>query len=138
MIMKLQHVAFWTSDIARATEFYSKHFRGKKLFSHQDGDFTSTFLSIAGCVRNELMHKPDLGLAEFGDRVGYSHISIDVGSRSEVDRLTDYFLGHGIRLEKERVQYEDGYYESSIFDPDGNIIELAYVDENANPNAQKM
>jgi predicted lactoylglutathione lyase len=34
---------------------------------------------------------------------------------------------------KDREQYDDGFYESAILDPDGNIIELAYVDREANP-----
>lgn len=136
--MKLQHIAFWTNDIGRAIRFYQQHFQGKVLFSHTDGDFSCTFISICNSVRLELMHKPGLPEEQLGDRVGYSHLSLDVGSRTEVNRLTDYFLTQGVPLEKCKVQYDDGYYESSVFDPDGNIIELAFVDEAVNPNAQQI
>jgi lactoylglutathione lyase len=33
-----------------------------------------------------------------------------------------------VKIEKNKEQYDDGFYESSIRDPDGNIIELAFVD----------
>jgi len=136
--MKLQHIAFWTNDIGRSIEFYKKHFNARELFTHRDGDFSCTFISICSSIRLELMHKSGLPAESHGDAVGYSHLSIDVGSREAVDTMTDYFIQQGVPLEKQRVQYEDGYYESAVFDPDGNIIELAYVDEAVNPQAQQL
>lgn len=136
--MNLQHIAFWTKDIQRMIDFYKQHFKARELFSHRDGDFECTFISICSSVRLELMSKPMVGREEIFDFVGYSHLSIDVGSREEVDRLTRYFIQQGVRLEKKQVQYDDGYYETSIFDPDCNIIELAYVDESVNPRAQML
>jgi ribosomal protein S27E len=37
-----------------------------------------------------------------------------------------HFSQEKVKIEKNKEQYDDGFYESSIRDPDGNIIELAF------------
>lgn len=136
--MKLHHIAFWTNDIERLVAFYQLHFDGKILFSHQDGNFRCTFISICSSIRLEFMTKKDLRNAMPEDKVGFSHLSLQLNTKDEVNDLTDYFIAQGITLEKNKIQYDDGFYESSVFDPDGNIIELAYVDSTVNPDAMSL
>lgn len=131
--MKIHHIAFWTLDIERLVDFYCTHWQGIELFRHQSGDFHSVFIEIFGCLRIEIMSRTGLPGADPTERVGYSHLSVEVESREEVNRLTETCLAHGIRLEKNREQYDDGFYESSFLDPDGNIIEIAFVDRMVNP-----
>ena len=67
-----------------------------------------------------------------GETSGYSHFSIEVSSKEEVDRITDYCIKNNVPLEKVKEKYDDGFYESSIIDPDGNIIEIAFIDRAVN------
>ncbi len=130
--MKLHHIAFWTHDIERLSQFYQMHFNAELAFKHTEDDFSCVFLSAFGGKYLEIMTRPNLPKAHEKNRVGHSHISIEVESKKEVDRLTQYFTELNVPLEKIQEQYDDGFYETSIFDPDGNIIEIAYIDRNVN------
>jgi len=131
--MKLHHIAFWTRDIQGLEDFYVTYFDGKVLFRHSIGDFRCVFLEVFGSVKLEIMTRTAIADYDLEERVGYSHISIELDSREQVNELTDFFIKENIRIEKNKEQYDDGFYESSIRDPDGNIIELAFVDRVANP-----
>jgi len=131
--MKLQHIAFWTQDINTLVDFYQKYWQAKVLFKHQSGDFSCVFIEVFSCVKLEIMTRKGIPGTDREERVGYSHLSIQVDSKEEVNRLTDYCLENKIPLQKVKEQYDDGYYESSFLDPDGNIVEIAYVDPIVNP-----
>ena len=78
------------------------------------------------------MSRTKLENADNIEKVGYSHFSIEVENKDEVDRLTDYFIEQNVQFEKVKEQYDDGFYESSVLDPDGNIIEITYIDRSVN------
>jgi lactoylglutathione lyase len=132
--MKLHHIAFWTRDIERLVTFYQKHFSARELFRHESGDFRCAFIQLPAGERIEIMTRSHLPDEQPEERVGYSHLSFEVESKAEVDRLTEYFQGESVQFEKVKQQYDDGFYESSILDPDGNIIEIAFVDPLVNPH----
>lgn len=56
--------------------------------------------------------------------IGYAHISICVGDRDCVDSLTRRLAEDGFPLIDGPRTTGDGYYESVILDPDGNLLEL--------------
>jgi len=60
----------------------------------------------------------------FGARAGYAHIAISVGSRAAVDALASRMRGGGVRVQSGPRVTGDGYYESVVEDPDGNLIEI--------------
>ena len=132
--MRVHHVAFWTRQIVVLEDFYTRHLGGKVLFRHTIADFRCTLMSLDDSVKIELMTRTNLGAADITERVGYSHLSLEVDSKARVDELTEIFRTAGIPIEKDKEQYDDGFYESSIRDPDGNIIEIAYVDRQINPH----
>ena len=132
--MRLHHVAFWTRRIDVLEDFYARHLGGKVLFRHAIGNFRCTFMSLDDSVKIELMSRTELGDPDLTERIGYSHLSLEVDSKARVDQLTETFRAAGIPIEKDKEQYDDGFYESSIRDPDGNVIEIAFVDRNANPH----
>lgn len=131
--MKLHHIAFWTRNIDALVEFYERHFSGEVLFRHQSSDFHCILMKICSSITIEIMTQTNLGEGALEDRIGYSHFSLEVDSKEEVNRLTDYFIEHKVPMGKIREQYDDGFYESSVLDPDGNMIEIAYVDRRMNP-----
>jgi len=64
---------------------------------------------------NEFTNKEMLGLA---------HLSLSVGAKELVDRLTQKLKSEGFAVMGEPRTTGDGYYESVILDPEGNRIEI--------------
>lgn len=56
--------------------------------------------------------------------IGFAHISFSVGSKEEVDRLTQKMSEDGIAIAGEPRTTGDGYYESVVLDPEGNRVEI--------------
>ena len=76
-------------------------------------------------TRLELMTRP--GLAPGGERMmreGYIHCAFSVGSREAVDRLTAQLVADGYPCLSGPRTTGDGYYESVVADPDGNLLEI--------------
>ncbi|WP_173383121.1 VOC family protein [Fibrobacter succinogenes] len=63
-------------------------------------------------------------MAGVAEHLGFAHISFSVGSKEEVDRLTQKMSDDGIAIVGEPRTTGDGYYESVVLDPEGNRIEI--------------
>ena len=63
-------------------------------------------------------------MAGVAEHLGFAHISFSVGSKEEVDRLTQKMSEDGIAIVGEPRTTGDGYYESVVLDPEGNRIEI--------------
>lgn len=61
---------------------------------------------------------------EQGQHLGYAHLSFSVGSKEEVDRLTQKMSDDGIQVVGQPRTTGDGYYESVVLDPEGNRVEV--------------
>lgn len=127
--MKIEHLAIWVSDLDMMKDFYSKYFHGKpnELYVNPVKNFRSYFLSFADGCRLELMQKPDIP-ANRNDALeqytGLIHFAVSVGSQAEVDRLTETLRADGYQVVGEPRTTGDGYYESVVFDPERNRIEI--------------
>jgi len=127
--MKIEHLAIWVEDIEMMRQFYLTYFNtvsGEKYFNPQK-QFTSYFLSFneGGC-RIELMNRPDISnaLTERGILMGITHFAITIGDKDDVNQLTERLRKDGYIIKGEPRTSGDGYYESVILDPEGNIVEL--------------
>ena len=127
--MKIEHLAIWVRDLEIMKEFYQEYFNmscGKK-YENKLKNFSSYFLSFNEGARLELMHRP--GISEHagneGITYGFTHIAISVGSKENVDRITELIRAAGFAVTGEPRTTGDGYYESVILDPEGNLIELS-------------
>lgn len=127
--MKIEHVAIWTADLERLKEFYSNYFHavpGKKYANPVTG-FQSYFLTFPAGARLEIMSIPSV-VGSPGDgfiqHLGLAHISFSVESRESVDLLTQRLQEKGFEILDGPRWTGDGYYESQVFDPDGNRIEI--------------
>ena len=56
--------------------------------------------------------------------IGYAHLSISVGSKEHVDSITNQLEKDGYEIYSQPRLTGDGYYESCVFDPEGNLIEV--------------
>jgi lactoylglutathione lyase len=127
--MRIEHVAIWTTDLARCKHFYSSYFgatAGPTYLNPAKG-FESCFLSFADGARLEAMTTTALslvGLSPGAQRLGLTHLAISVGSERLVDQLTQRLRDDGFPVVDGPRRTGDGYYESVIFDPDGNRIEI--------------
>jgi lactoylglutathione lyase len=57
-------------------------------------------------------------------RSGYAHLALSLGSMAAVDALTARLEADGGRILAPPRRTGDGYYESVVADPDGNVVEL--------------
>ena len=128
--MKLNHIALYVKDIEASAAFYEKYFRVTRnaLYHNPKTDLRTYFFTFDGDAdgaRLELMHRPALaGDAEKSMRYGFIHICVSVGSKEEVDALTERIRADGHTVCGEPRVTGDGAYESAVLDPDGNIIEI--------------
>jgi lactoylglutathione lyase len=127
--MHIEHVAVWVKDLENTKTFYEKFFGGKvgKLYHNPKSGFSSYFISFNSGARIEIMTRPDI--TEFSNQsttptFGYAHFAISVGSKEEVDRLTENLRENGVIIVIPPRFTGDGYYESVVSDPDGNLIEI--------------
>jgi lactoylglutathione lyase len=126
--MKIEHIAIWTQDLEKMKTFYLKFFElecGEK-YENKRKQFSSYFLSFESGARIELMHIPDLlkKADNVSGKIGFSHFAISVGSKEIVDQLTERIRNGGYDIIGEPRTTGDGYYESVIADPEGNLVEI--------------
>jgi len=126
--MKIEHIAIWTNDIEKMKRFYLKFFKLKanEKYYNPKKEFSSYFLSFDTGARIELMHKPEIekSFAELRTVLGLTHFAISLGSKIQVDQLTNQIGKEGYKIIGKPRTTGDGYYESVIEDPEGNLIEL--------------
>lgn len=129
--MKLGHLAVWTNDLERLKAFYETYFGAvaNEKYMNQQRKFSSYFLSFQGETTLELMHIPEIQLrpsTRDSTGVGLAHFAFDVDSSEVVDQMANRLQTDGYELEKAPRMTGDGFYECAVFDPDGNIVEIAY------------
>lgn len=127
--MKIEHVALWTSNLEQLKTFYERYFQAQAgpKYVNPARQFESYFLTFASGARLELMHvpaltQPDLNPVE--PLRGWAHLAMAVGSQAQVDVLTRQLQAEGFTVLAAPRQTGDGYYESLVLDPDGNLIEI--------------
>jgi lactoylglutathione lyase len=127
--MKLAHIAIWTTKLEELKAFYVKYFgaiAGEKYVNPQK-KFTSYFLSFQGETTLELMHMPEVQPRPYGKSekpTGLTHIAFEVDAKEEVDALTHRLQQEGYDIATLPRITGDGFYESAVFDPENNIIEI--------------
>lgn len=76
-----------------------------------------------GCSHTGMTEHEHVG-HEVSQHLGFTHLSFSVGSKEEVDRLTQQMFSDGIAIVGQPRTTGDGYYESIVLDPEGNRIEI--------------
>jgi lactoylglutathione lyase len=125
--MNLEHVALYVKDLETMKAFYVRNFgaTANNQYHNPHTGLQTYFLSFDGGARLEIMQRPGMTPEANGEYVlGYSHISFKLGSVEKVDELTRVLQENGCPLLNGPRTTGDGYYESVLRDPEGNLIEL--------------
>ena len=125
--MKIDHIALYVKDLEVSKAFYETFFGAKsnELYHNPKTDLHTYFLSFDSGARLEIMWRPNL--SERLDKImneGLIHFAFSVGSKEAVEALTQKIIDEGYTCFSAPRTTGDGYYESVILDPDGNMVEI--------------
>lgn len=124
--MKLTHIALWTTHLEELRDFYSHYFdglSGEKYVNPAKG-FESFFVRFSDGAALEIMRSTQVTQKPEQIRLGWCHIAFDAGSQEQVRLLTERLREEGYQIVSEPRTTGDGYYESVVADPDGNLVEI--------------
>lgn len=125
--MHIEHIAMYVNDIEKTKEFFVKYFNAtsNEGYHNPNTDFRSYFLSFDDGTRLEIMNRPQMKDEEKSlNRTGYIHIAFSLGSKKQVDDLTERLRNDGFSVVSGPRTTGDGYYESCIIGIEGNQIEI--------------
>ena len=124
----INHVAMYVADLEATKDFFIRYFDAKsnEMYHNPRTGLRSYFLSFEGSdVSLEIMNRPDLVEQEKNIyRTGFIHLSFSVGGKEKVDELTDMLMKAGFKVLSGPRTTGDGYYESCVVGPEGNLIEI--------------
>ena len=125
--MKIEHVALYVNDLEKCKDFFLKYFNGKSNngYHNKTTNFRSYFITFEDATRLELMNKPEMIDDEKNlTRTGFVQIAFSVGSKENVDTLTERLSNDGFKVISGPRTTGDGYYESCILGIEDNQIEI--------------
>ena len=127
--MKIEHVAIWAKDIEVLKSFYVKYFNAvsNEKYINSKNDFCSYFLAFGSGARLEIMQMPVIPESHnnpYKQFTGFIHLAISVGSEERVNSLTKKLTNDGYELLDRPRKTGDGYYESTVLDPEKNRMEI--------------
>lgn len=126
-MMKIEHIAMYVQDLEKTRDFFVKYFAAKSnaMYHNPNTDFKSYFLSFDDGARLEIMQKPGVeAQTENQMRTGFIHVAISVGSKEQVDKLTETLKQDGYTVTSGPRTTGDGYYESCVVAVEENLIEI--------------
>jgi len=127
--MKIDHIAIWVRDLEKIRIFYETYFGAKSndIYFNSRYEFSSIFLTFDGGTRLELMQMPSILESSnnpYKQFTGFIHLAISVGSKEKVIVLTTRLSNDGYEVLDGPRYTGDGYFESTILDPEKNRIEI--------------
>lgn len=124
--MRIAHVALWTADLDAAAAFWRDFFAadvGEEYVSRNRPGFRSRFVRLAEGAALELMTGPWIAGRAEGERPGWAHVAISLGSEAAVIAAADRFAAAGLLLSPPR-RTGDGFFEAVVATPDGAPVEI--------------
>lgn len=125
--MRIEHIALYVKDLEKAKEFFVRYFGAvpNEGYHNRTTDFRSYFLTFDDGARLEIMSRPNMEDEEKSQvRTGFIHLAFSVGSREDVNRLTEELQRDGYQVVSGPRVTGDGYYESCIIGFEDNLIEI--------------
>lgn len=129
MQISINHIAIWVNDLEKMKAFYQKYFNASanQIYQNEITGFTSYFLSFDNGCRLELMNKASIAKSSNHAEqihIGIAHLAISLGSKDAVNAFTELLRYDGYHIKGEPRMTGDGYFESVVLDPEGNVLEL--------------
>ena len=127
--MKIEHIAIWVKDLEKMRMFYETYFNAKSndKYFNNNKKFSSYFLTFEDTTRLELMQMPSIPESSnnpYTHSMGLIHLAISAGSKEKVIYLTKRLANDGYEILDGPRYTGDGYFESTILDPEKNRIEI--------------
>lgn len=127
--MNIEHIAIWAHNLEALKAFYETYFEASanQKYINPDKTFSSYFLTFTTGARLELMQMPTVPTSKndpYKQATGLIHLAFSVGSAKKVDALTARLAQDGYAVLDGPRKTGDGYYESTILDPEQNRIEI--------------
>jgi predicted enzyme related to lactoylglutathione lyase len=123
-MVSLSYINLFSADIDRLAEFYS-HLLSLDEIRESRSPLFRGFRTAGGSIGFSAPGAYDLlGLSPLEGRGDQALLTFDVGSRAEVDRLTEVACATGGNLVRAPFETYYGWYQSVIRDPDGNAFRL--------------
>ena len=126
--MRIDHVALYCRDLEKMRQFFVEQFGAESNAQYHNprtGLRTYILTFAGGGARLEIMERPEVKRVDPSEsNIGYTHISISVGSREGVDEKTREIEDAGYRVVSGARMTGDGYYESCVLGPEGIQIEI--------------
>ena len=137
--MKIHHIGLWVRDLEMMKSFYEDYFglkAGVKYINDSKG-FSSYFLydsdPYGGAI--EIMYQKEIpdtdDTKHKGVQPGLAHLAFDLENPQQVRDLTEKLREAGCEVQSEARVTGDGYVESVVIDPEGNLLELVAALKNA-------
>lgn len=125
--MNINHIAIWTTHLEELRDFYIQYFNGvsNDKYTNPAKGFESYFIKFGEeSASIELMRSKNITSFNPEEHTGLAHFSFSMGSKEAVLQQTERFRKDGYAVASEPRTTGDGFFESAILDPDGNLIEL--------------
>ena len=124
--MVIHHVALGTTDLDRSVAFYKKYFGAVEYSTYHNPktDLRTCFLQFDKGAMLEVMTRPGFARRAPDHGAGYAHLAIHAGDPGGVDFIVGRLKDDGYTIVSPPRLDGDGYYESTVQDPDGNWIEI--------------
>lgn len=124
--MRIAHIALWTNKLEELREFYCRYFGGRsnEKYVNLSKGFESYFITFEGDTSLELMRKEEIKGYCSDVHIGLCHISFALQDRDCVVEMTNRLQKDGYEVAGQPRVTGDGFFESVVVDPDGNLIEL--------------
>jgi len=119
----IHHIGIYVDRLETVKSFFVEYFGAVagNLYHNPNTGLSTYFLTFADGSRLELLNRPDIvpdmSAAPF-------HLSVSVGSKDEVNRITDMLVQKGYGAMSGPRLTGDGYYESVISGPESMQIEI--------------
>jgi lactoylglutathione lyase len=123
-VRRIAHIGIYVYDLEKMKEFYVDKFSAttSSKYNNPQKNFSSYFLTFSSGAKLELMHNPGI-MGSVKDK-WQMHVAISVGKKHIVDTLTEKLQKDGVEILSSPRRTNDGYYESVVIDPEGNLIEI--------------
>ncbi len=125
--MKIDHMALYVADLEATKDFFIFYFGAvsNEMYHNPRTGLKSYFLTFEDGGRIEIMNRPEVIVRQKGTlEAGYVHLAFSVGDETKVDELTARLEGDGYEVLSGPRRTGDGFYESCIVGPEGNLIEI--------------